>query len=240
MLQLPVVSRYFFFMPLFFLLRFLPLWFFGFVVPLLVLWVSDLACAAFTFSPESLTTFSFRSEPAALIERGADTARALRIIRKNAEDYRINPDHVAFIGFSNGGLTGDSNILYFSGEKKLTDYFPDYVPDELDAYYGAPNAFICVYGPRYNGSEADYTGVKYPPTFFAVGREDSAMNNLHWAYPDLVKHGVLVEVHTFAGVPHGVGGVHLLEEEIRYPNFHLWYKLADCFLEDVYKKQAQE
>ncbi len=168
-------------------------------------------------------------------ECGADGARAIRYVRAHAEQYRIRPDHVAFAGFSNGGLTGEAVIENYSGDKKVTDYFPEYVPDELDAYYGAPDAFLCVYGPRFNGGPFHWDGVVYPPTFFAVGREDSAMNNLHYVYPDLVAHGVPVEVHTFAGVPHGKAGASILGDA--YANFDLWLPLADAFMQDVYEKK---
>ena len=170
-------------------------------------------------------------------ECGADAARAIRIVRRDAAKYRIDPRQIAFAGFSNGGVTGEASILYYSGEKKVADYFPDYRPDELDEFYGAPDAFLCVYGPRFAGVTADYTGVVYPPTFFAVGREDNAMENLHATYPDLVAHGVQVEVHTFAGVPHGKAGVRMVDGQVNYPNFELWLPLADAFLQDVFGKK---
>lgn len=168
-------------------------------------------------------------------ECGADSARAIRYVRANAEKYRIDPKNVAFAGFSNGGLTGEHCIHYYSGTQTVADHFPGYEPDELDNYYGAPDAFLCVYGPRFNGADFDYTGVVYPPTFFAVGRGDSAMDNLHWMYPSLLKQGVPVEVHTFAGVPHGKAGDRIKFGGVsQYPSFELWLPLADAFMQDVY------
>lgn len=168
-------------------------------------------------------------------ECGADGARAIRYVRAHAEKYRIRPDSIAFAGFSNGGLTGEAVIENYSGEQKVTDYFPDYVPDELDNYYGAPDAFLCIYGPRFDGAPFNWDGVVFPPTFFAVGREDSAMNNLHYMYPDLLAHGVPVEVHTFAGVPHGKAGASIYGDD--YPSFDLWLTLADYFLQDIFGKE---
>ena len=110
-------------------------------------------------------------------ECGADAARLIRMIRKNASRYRIKENQVAFAGFSNGGLTGEECIRYYSGNQKVTDHFPGYVPDELDEYRGAPDAFLCVYGPRWEGREIDYTKVVYPPVLFAVGMEDKALDN---------------------------------------------------------------
>ena len=169
-------------------------------------------------------------------ECGADAARLVRMIRKNADQYRIRADQVAFVGFSNGGLTGEECIRYYSGTQKVTDHFPDYVPDELDALPGAPDAFVCVYGPRWEGRQIDYTHVVYPPTMFAVGMEDKALDNLHFTYQDLLAHGIRAEVHTFTGVPHGQTGVSILGNH-EYPNFELWLPLADAFLQRIFGRK---
>lgn len=172
-------------------------------------------------------------------ECGADVARAIRMIRASAGRYGIRENQVAFAGFSNGGLTGEACIRYYSGTQRTADHFPDYREDELDRYYGAPDAFLCIYGPRYKGAAFDYTNVVYPPVFFAVGREDSALDNLNAVLPDLLAHGVETEVHTFAGVPHGQGGITIVGEKT-YPNFQLWLQLADVFLQDVFQRQRQK
>lgn len=172
-------------------------------------------------------------------ESGVDAARCVRMIRKNAEKYRIDPNNIAIAGFSNGGLTGDNCIRYYSGLKKVKDIFPDYEPDELDEVYGAPDTFLCVYGPRFVGSVYDFNGVCYPPTFFAVGREDNAMENLNYVYPIMTRQGIPVEVHTFAGVPHGVAGLKFRGGEHPYPTFDMWYTLADVFMQDVYKRRRK-
>ncbi|MBR6321230.1 MAG: hypothetical protein IKR59_00045, partial [Lachnospiraceae bacterium] len=77
-------------------------------------------------------------------------------------------------------------------------------------------------------------GVEYPPVFYAVGREDTALDNFNYVYPDLRAHNVPVEIHTFAGVPHGKAGTILIDDD--YPNFDLWVPLADAFLQDLKKK----
>ena len=172
------------------------------------------------------------------MECGADVARAIRIVRKNAEKYRINPNNVTVMGCSNGGLTGDRNIRYYSGKQTVKDHFPTYEPDELDDIYGAPDAYICMYGTRYIWLEFDYSVVDYPPTFFAVGREDKgAMTNLTSHYAQLLERGIPVEVHTFAATPHGYSGQWRVNG-VKYPNFELWSKLADAFMQDTYHKES--
>ena len=171
-------------------------------------------------------------------ECGADSARALRYVRANAARLRIKENNVAFAGFSNGGLTGEACIQFYSGEKKVTDYFPDYVPDELDSYYGGPDAFICVYGPRFKGDDSFvWEGTVYPPVFYAIGRLDNAIDNFNFVYPDLLAHNVPVEVHTFAGVPHGQAGATITKDGQQFPSFDLWEPLADYFLMDVFKEK---
>ena len=170
-------------------------------------------------------------------ECGADVVRAIRMIRAAASRYRIREDQVAFAGFSNGGLTGEQCIQYYSGKQKISDYFSEYEEDELDSYYGAPDAFICVYGPRWRGEQMDYSTVVYPPVMFAVGMEDKALDNLHFTYSDLLAHGICAEVHTFMGVPHGQAGVSVLGN-YDYPNFELWLPLADAFMQRVYKDRV--
>lgn len=170
-------------------------------------------------------------------ECGADVARAVRYVRANAARYRIRPDCVAAAGFSNGGLTIESCILHYSGTQSVAQHFPGYQPDALDELPGCPDAFLCLYGPHFKGVPYDFTGVVYPPTFFAVGREDGAMENLNETYPQLIAQGVQVEMHTFAATPHGVAGRKLVDGEVRYPLFELWMALADGFMQDVYRQR---
>lgn len=183
-------------------------------------------------------------------ESGVDAARALRYIRFHAARYRLSSDRVAAAGFSNGGLNIDECIRYYSGDQTVADHFPGYEPDELDACYGAPDVFLCIYGARlhkvndvfgmqFGPLEAyDYTRVSYPSTFFACGLEDeTGLQNLYPVFNDLVGRGVKVEIHTFAGHPHGFSGWKLIDGK-GFPNFDLWLVHADNFMQDVYKNYA--
>lgn len=168
-------------------------------------------------------------------EAGADAARAIQIVRKNAEKYRIDENRIGYAGFSNGALTGDLVMQYYSGTQKIQDHFPEFVPDETDAYYAGPDAFMCIYGPRFVDTPYDYTNVVYPPTFFAIGSEDFAMENFKYMVPELMKHNIEVEVHTFAGVPHGQSGLEVYGIN-PYPHFKQWPMLADAFMQHVFAK----
>ena len=149
--------------------------------------------------------------------------------------WMLNPDHLAYAGFSNGGVTGDHQILFYSQDQATRDYFPDYQPDEADAFSGKSNAYLCVYGARHMGTEYPEENVSYPPTFFAIGRHDFVCcDNLFKEHlPYLQRHEVPYEIHTFAAHPHGYAGWKIIDGN-NDPNFDLWVNHAVCFLEDAF------
>lgn len=169
-------------------------------------------------------------------EAGADVARAVQYVRANSGKYRIRNDRVAFAGYSNGGLTGEHNIQHFSGGRSVKDAFPEYEPDELDAYSGCPDVFLCVYGPRFLGEPFDWNGVEYPPTIVIVGEKDFNIPNIAPYAEDLRSHGVTVEMHTFINCPHGGVGNAILGE-VEHPNYYQWRTLCDAFMTELYRKQ---
>ena len=169
------------------------------------------------------------------LETAADAARAFSLIRAKAGEYRLDPAHLAYAGFSNGGITGDFCIEYFSAGQKIADYFPAYRPDAADDFYGAPDAYICVYGARHKGTEYAEEGVNYPPTFAAIGRLDVVCidNLFSELLPYLQRHNVPCEVHTFAGHPHGYAGWSIIDGKSD-ENFDLWVRHAGVFLDDCF------
>ena len=168
------------------------------------------------------------------LDTAADAARAFRLIRANAEKYRLSKDSLAYAGFSNGGVTGDACIEFFSEGQNIRDYYPDYIPDEADLEYGAENAYLCVYGARHLGTKLSREDFRYPPTFFAIGRKDfGCIANLNGLLPWLLEKEVPVEIHTFAGHPHGYAGWKIIDGKGDY-NFDLWITHADVFLRDLF------
>ena len=171
-------------------------------------------------------------------EAAADCARAIRYIRKNAAKFRIPENHVAFAGFSNGGLTGEQLVQWCSGSLTVKDRFPAYQPDELDEYSATPDAFLNIYGPRFLDTtfSPDFVWnekVSYPPTLVVVGEADFNIPNLNPYVQDLRDHGVIVEMHTFAGAPHGLAGA-AVRGPLKFPSFQLWLPIADAFMDYVY------
>ena len=172
--------------------------------------------------------------PWSRMETATDTARAFQVIRANADKYRLYTDHLVFTGFSNGGVTGDANIEFYSEYQKVKGYFSHYVPDELDEYYGAPNAYLCIYGVRHLGTKLSREKFAYPPTFIAIGRKDyQCIASMQGLLPWLWEMNVPVEIHTFAGHPHGYAGWKINDGKGDY-NFDLWVTHADVFLRDLF------
>ena len=167
-------------------------------------------------------------------ETAADAARCFRLIRASLDKYRLKDDCLAFAGFSNGGVTGDACIEFYSEDQKVSSYFPDYREDEIDRAYGAPNAYLCVYGARHLGTALSRPDFSYPPTFFAIGRKDfGCIANMNGLLPWLWNKEVPVEIHTFAGHPHGYAGWKIINGK-GDPNFDLWITHADVFLRDLF------
>lgn len=191
------------------------------------------------FNERGYQCFILNSRPNAcpwsVLESGADVSRCVRILRANAKKYRIDPNRIAVMGMSNGGIAGENCILYFSGSQKMEDHFPGYTPDEIDAFPGCQNVFLCVYGARHDGTKVNLAPVQYPPTFYATGLEDKqGIVNLYSVLKEHFQTGTRLEIHTFAGHPHGFAGMSIIDGKGR-PDFDAWVGHADVFMQDTYK-----
>ena len=74
----------------------------------------------------------YRVRPYTMQEGALDLARAVRYVRNHSEEYGINSDNIAIIGFSAGGILCGEEILNFDGLTNGTELDSSYVPDELD------------------------------------------------------------------------------------------------------------
>lgn len=138
-----------------------------------------------------------------------DVQRSLRLVRRDAEKWKIDPDRIGTLGFSAGG-----HLTVMSGVQFETQcYEPVDAADQLSC---RPN-FICPIYCAYLGDEYDdrnhvalgplVTVTKQtPPTFLAVTFDDAlrgAQSALLLAR--LKEHGVPAELHVFAKGGHGYG-----------------------------------
>ncbi|AZA90381.1 Predicted esterase [Chryseobacterium nakagawai] len=154
-----------------------------------------------------------------------DAQRALRIIRSNAEKYKINPDKIGVLGFSAGGhLAG-----YISSTFDKV-YYP--LQDAIDQVSARPDFTAMIYPvvsmlpPNNNthsfksllGKSSDTKDqIKYsvekqvtvqtPITFLAQSEDDpiSSVENSILMYQALKDHKVSAELHLFQSGGHGWG-----------------------------------
>jgi acetyl esterase/lipase len=158
------------------------------------------------------------------IELG-DAQRAMRLVRLNAADYGIAPDHIGIWGFSAGGhLAATAGTHYDAGNPQSQDVVEKQScrPDFLILAYPVITLLV----PNVHGSSrkfllgddapqallanlSDETQVNKdtPPTFLFATTDDGVvpvMNSVAF-YTALVKAGVPAEMHLFQHGNHGSG-----------------------------------
>jgi len=135
-----------------------------------------------------------------------DAQRAIRLVRKNAKDWGVDPSRIGVLGFSAGG-----HLTVMTGtEWDQTAYKP---VDEADRLSCRPDFLIPIYA-AYLGDKKDDTQLssslritkETPPTFMAVTLDDK-MRGLHAGLllAELKKAGVPAEAHIFVKGGHGYG-----------------------------------
>lgn len=172
-----------------------------------------------------------------------DASRALRIIRRNAEAWRVDPERIAICGFSAGGHLAASLGVHFD----LDDLN---VGDELDEVNARPDALILAY-PVISSEDFGHRGsfrnllgpdpdpalvalmslerqvtTQTPPAFLWHTADDAAVpvkNSLRFAEA-MSEHDVPFELHVY---PHGVHGLGLAEAQ---PNVATWAALCVTWL----------
>lgn len=174
---------------------------------------------------------NYRVMPYSTEEIGLDVTRAVRIVRANAEQYRIDPDKIACAGFSAGGSAITAGINQFMGYSTAEGVVEGYTNDDIDKVNGDINVFLAIYA-LYSADNLDLE--KWPATFLAIGAEDG-WDSVSDVYDAIRAKGIQTELHVFAAVPHGFGaGTHASTEN--YPNAETWPILADVFMQSVYSK----
>lgn len=152
----------------------------------------------------------YRVRPYTMQEGALDLARAVRYVRSHSEEYGIDEDNIAIIGFSAGGILCGEEILNFDGLTNGTSLDSSYVPDELDSISADVKAvgFLYSFYGRLSVASTDvelFRNSNLPPAFFAYGTEDPFYNQMNACVEALEEAGTQVEQHVFQGAPHGFG-----------------------------------
>lgn len=153
----------------------------------------------------------YRLHPYTQEEGALDVARAVRFIRKNADVYGIDPDDIAVMGYSAGGIQAGEFLLHYDEDTDGTALDSDYVPDELEAvpaHASAAGMIYSFYG-RLSVASMDEEELKagdLPPTFYCYGTEDPFYSQFEAQYDRMQDVGVPTKRIVLQDWPHGFGG----------------------------------
>lgn len=121
------------------------------------------------------------------------------MVRSRAGACGVDPARVGVIGFSAGGtLAGLAGTRYDNPAPRNGD--------SIDGLSAKPAFMALIYGTPFGGPEFPLRLTKEtPPTFLAGGADDRITASYPEVYQKLREAGVSVELHLYAGVPHGFG-----------------------------------
>jgi endo-1,4-beta-xylanase len=127
----------------------------------------------------------------------ADTHRALRMVRANAQEWGVDPARVGFMGFSAGGEMAALMETRF-------DKGNDSSPDPVERQSSRPDFSVIVY-PGFKPGEITVPK-DAPPAFLVCADNDkSHVVTTVNLYLDLQKQGISSEMHIYAAGGHGFG-----------------------------------
>ncbi|OYP29974.1 alpha/beta hydrolase [Rhodopirellula sp. MGV] len=126
-----------------------------------------------------------------------DTRRAIRTVRLNASEWKIDPDRIGILGFSAGGeLAAYAAMEPDDGDASSSD--------PVEQQSSRPNFQGLIY-PGKSGTFTVHKGM--PPAFVAYGYHDRPDISIGMAevYLKYKKAGVPCEMHVYANAGHGFG-----------------------------------
>ena len=172
----------------------------------------------------------YRLSPYTQEEGALDVARAVRFIRKNADVYGIEPDDIAVMGFSAGGIQAGEFLMYYDEDVNGTALDSSYVPDELDqipAHASADGMIYSFYGRLSVGNmDPDWLSEgDLPPTFYVYGTEDPFYDQFEEQYDVIRNIGIQTSRIVLNGWPHGFG------------SDGGWIKQYADWLEEIFKQE---
>ena len=170
-----------------------------------------------------------------------ELAEAVRIVRRRAGEWHIEPDHIAVLGFSAGGhLAASLATLWHKTELGLgDDCRPDAMvlcypvittgefkhPESIDRVTGGDEKLLELLSLENQVTD------HMPPTFIwhCTGDESVPVENTILLTTAMQRAGVEYECHLFAGGAHGIS-MCSQEVETPYPAAAEWIKLCKTWL----------
>lgn len=173
---------------------------------------TDALPTAAALREEGFDTFivDYRLSPYTQEEGALDVARAVRFIRKNADVYGIDPDAIAVMGFSAGGIQAGEFLMHYDEYVNGTALDSGYKSDELDqvpAHASAAGMIYSFYGRLSVGNmDTDWLAEgNLPPTYYVYGTEDPFYNQFERQYEVIRGMGIPTGRIVLNGWPHGFG-----------------------------------
>jgi acetyl esterase/lipase len=160
-------------------------------------------------------------------EGALDLARAVRHVRSRAEDYGIDPNNIAVMGFSAGGILCGEMLLNFDGSVDGRAIDLRYIPDEVDTISADASAVGMIYSfyGRLSVASTDvekFRASNLPPAYFLYGTRDPFVNQFAACVEALRRAGIPVESRVLQDWPHGFGAA---DGE--------WIKVFDIWLSEI-------
>lgn len=172
---------------------------------------------------------NYRINPYSMQASATDLQRAIRYVKVHAEDYRINPENIALVGFSAGGILNGEVLLNWRDLTNGTALDSSYRPDELDNVPVSACAVGMIYS-FYGRLSVSMNNVEtlraanLPPAFYCWGTRDGFAGQFTQNSNAVKEAGVRVETKVLQGYPHGYGGG---------SNASIWGNDFDAFLTPI-------
>ena len=193
-------------------------------------WFNSLGISAFVLKYRMPSDITMKDKSIGPLQ---DAQEALRIVRRNADKWKLDPNKIGILGFSAGGHLAAA----------LSTHFAEKVYTPIDNTSARPDFSILVYpvismqdGITHNGSKENLLGKtasaelieKYsnekhvnnttPKTFLVHATDDKAVpveNSINY-YLALKQHQIPVEIHVYENGGHGFG-LGVQETNINWP-----------------------
>lgn len=177
---------------------------------------------------------NYRISPYTMRESATDLSRAIRYVRAHAADYRIDPEDIALVGFSAGGILNGEVLLNWRDKANGTVLDPSYRPDALDEVPVSACAVGMIYS-FYGRLSVSMNNVEtlraanLPPAFYCWGTRDGFASQFTQNSNAVREAGCEVETHILEGYPHGYG---------TGGNARVWGNAFDAFLTKIMSGNA--
>ncbi len=153
---------------------------------------------------------NYRISPYSMQASATDLQRAIRYVKVHADAYRINPENVALIGFSAGGILNGEVLLNWRDITNGTALDSSYHPDELDNVPVSACAVGMIYSfyGRLSVSMNDVETLReanLPPAFYCWGTRDGFAGQFEQNSNAVEEAGCVVVKKILQNYPHGYG-----------------------------------